>query len=734
MAKTANIGRLSVSLTADTAKYTSKMKKAQDSASKYGKNMLSMGKMAKSGALVAVAGFAAATVAAKELADQYIETEKQLKSLAETAGLSTKQLKASAYAMSSAGLDAEKLGDIYKDVKDKTSEFAAAGSGAFQDFVDVMKLTKSEGRALSQELQFMSGPQVLQTVVREMQKSKVSMGQMVFVMESLGSDASKLTEILKDQTGQVARLTREYDDLARSADEQNISGFMEAQKQAEIFFNNVGALAVDVLGPVMERFAAGIETINKLIPKSDKDRFGDFGAQKVDMLQSKYAGLGLAERNKVIKAELEKSLKIQEEAMAKFRAVFEDKKNTEVVKQFNYMMGKEIVIGTKLNEEAQLAKEGFNQLSVESETLRAELAKLDKQTEEYEESLKKLRITDLDNIDKIGIGKEQDPFVAESDRYKVQLENLRKNYAAMYSETSEYNSATQRLWIEHQRNLDDIQKKIDDERLAKEKKLVAMKLELRGIVINGANDELAKIQYNHEVELESFRNKYDEQLKATQEYKNAELAIEQKHAEELKKLNSDLQKDKRDKANAEIALKYATTSALLNAAGMFFGQESEMGKKAFALSKSLAIGEMVMNQGVAISEAFAKDPWTGALMAANLAAQIGMQIASIKSLSVEGQAHSGMDSVPQSHDNSSFLLKAGERVVQPEANKDLTAYLNEQKRSGMSSAGTQINAGINLSDKNIIDVNEFNRLLVQQRNIIAGAVRKVEKERPQKRR
>lgn len=67
-----------------------------------------------------------------------------------------------------------------------------------------------------------------------------------------------------------------------------------------------------------------------------------------------------------------------------------------------------------------------------------------------------------------------------------------------------------------------------------------------------------------------------------------------------------------------------------------------------------------------------------------------------------GQFHSGSDSVPYANgeisNTGSYILKGGERVVQPEANKDLTAYLANQSQ-GVS--GTSIDASINITGNNI---------------------------------
>jgi len=93
-----------------------------------------------------------------------------------------------------------------------------------------------------------------------------------------------------------------------------------------------------------------------------------------------------------------------------------------------------------------------------------------------------------------------------------------------------------------------------------------------------------------------------------------------------------------------------------------------------------------------------------------------------------GAFHGGTDSVPKTHDNQSFLLKAGERVVQPQANKDLTAFL----KNGDSGSGISISAPLTIQG-NVTDQRWFQGELVKHRQLIAASIRKAEKEKPNRR-
>jgi hypothetical protein len=84
-----------------------------------------------------------------------------------------------------------------------------------------------------------------------------------------------------------------------------------------------------------------------------------------------------------------------------------------------------------------------------------------------------------------------------------------------------------------------------------------------------------------------------------------------------------------------------------------------------------------------------------------------------------GQFHGGTDAVPESMNNKSFMLKAGERVVQPEANKKLTKFLdtdNQTQSSGKSA--TTITQNINGSA--MMSKQDFDELLSRSNREIAA--------------
>jgi hypothetical protein len=113
--------------------------------------------------------------------------------------------------------------------------------------------------------------------------------------------------------------------------------------------------------------------------------------------------------------------------------------------------------------------------------------------------------------------------------------------------------------------------------------------------------------------------------------------------------------------------------------------------------------------------------------------KIPASIAAVSAVaSLVGQFHGGTDEVPDSMNNKSFLLKAGERVVQPEANKKLTKFLDSGGsggEGGMGSPSISISAPINIAG-NVTNKAWFEGELYKHRQLISDSVNKSNRERP----
>lgn len=126
-------------------------------------------------------------------------------------------------------------------------------------------------------------------------------------------------------------------------------------------------------------------------------------------------------------------------------------------------------------------------------------------------------------------------------------------------------------------------------------------------------------------------------------------------------------------------------------AGMMMGlvdQSSSAYAILYGVQKGFNLASAIMNGYAAISAAWASAPFPYNLPAVAVATmETGVLQAAISAVSPVGMAHDGIDNIPK---EGTWLLDGGERVLNPNQNKDLTNYLSQaQTNNGQQSQGQQ---------------------------------------------
>ncbi|PHR26549.1 MAG: hypothetical protein COA36_11755 [Desulfotalea sp.] len=176
--------------------HAAKIKMEADIASLTGKTgkLVSKVDLMKRG-LAGIAGLTAGGYVFGGMIQQAGTAAKELDNFARVAGTSVEEFSATAYAVESVGVSAEKLADMSKDVKDKIGDFIETGGGEFKDFFE--KVAPLVG-ITADELIKMSGPDCLVAIKKAMDDANISAESQVFYLESIANDASLLTPLLKD--------------------------------------------------------------------------------------------------------------------------------------------------------------------------------------------------------------------------------------------------------------------------------------------------------------------------------------------------------------------------------------------------------------------------------------------------------------------------------------------------------------------------------------------------------
>jgi hypothetical protein len=144
------------------------------------------------------------------------KARRELELLAKQAKTSTSDFQALAFATNTYGINAEQMGDISKEISLKIAEFSTAGTGAFQDYADVMKLTKEQAREAAEEFVGLSSQEVLGMMISRMEGAGATAGDMEFAIDSLASDAERLIPLFKGNSQELLELKRRFDDVNSS--------------------------------------------------------------------------------------------------------------------------------------------------------------------------------------------------------------------------------------------------------------------------------------------------------------------------------------------------------------------------------------------------------------------------------------------------------------------------------------------------------------------------------------
>ena len=226
MARNLRIASVVVDLVANSARYVAGLREANRDTQRYTRSMQrSFGNLSRN-----IAGMAAGYLGVSAAINQFnksLANAKEMEILSQLAGQSVEEFQAAAYATNQYGISAEKLGDISKDVSDKLGDFILTGGGEFKDFFE--QVAPKVGLT-AQELQGLSGPDVLLKVKKAMDDANVPMTQQVTLLEAIANDSAKLIPLLENNGDAYHRLAQEARDANVIISQADISALRESEK------------------------------------------------------------------------------------------------------------------------------------------------------------------------------------------------------------------------------------------------------------------------------------------------------------------------------------------------------------------------------------------------------------------------------------------------------------------------------------------------------------------------
>jgi|GEM_PF-2161773 len=221
-----------------------------------------VGKAAAAATAFAAAGIAVVVSASK--------ANREIEILARQARTTASDFQATAFATGQFGITAEQFADISKDVADKVGEFATAGTGAFQDYADVLGLTKEEAIKTATEFQGLSSSEVIGRVVSGLESVNATSNKTTFALESLGNDLSRLAPLYANNSAELKKLEDRYKNVnsqlaltsgqSKALDEVAASGTLLASS-----LGNAGKLISSAVAPILDSF---FNSVISIVPKA----------------------------------------------------------------------------------------------------------------------------------------------------------------------------------------------------------------------------------------------------------------------------------------------------------------------------------------------------------------------------------------------------------------------------------------------------------------------------------
>jgi hypothetical protein len=189
----------------------------------------------------------ATSVALGAMAVSSIKAAKEVVGLARVANSTVPEFQKMAFGAKSVGVETGQLSDILKDMSDRVGDFLTTGGGPMADFFE--KIAPQVG-VTAEQFRKLSGPDALQLYVSSLEKANVSQNEMVFFMEAIASDASRLLPLMIDNGAAMALTAEQAEALGIALSEVDAQNITDASEQIDAVGSVFSALSEQLAAEV----------------------------------------------------------------------------------------------------------------------------------------------------------------------------------------------------------------------------------------------------------------------------------------------------------------------------------------------------------------------------------------------------------------------------------------------------------------------------------------------------
>lgn len=703
------------------------------------------------GSLGLVAGgftmVAGATIAAANAAADYV---KQYTEVSKSTGLTVETLQKLEKQFSGTGLTVEKFGDINKDTMDKLADAWRNGGGVADDL-------ESVGLSIKDYAEFMNDPQggmkAAIKVFYDMRKAGASLSDVKFMMESLASDSSHMADELQKYGS--------YQEAVNAINEQTVKITDEAAKEYDKFSKNMDTLGGNLKGLAAEALNPVVDGMNRLFGWFEKDweKTKLYNALKTfnERFEKTRDNMAMANAGFISKRGYSTTGLMGGQASFNNKPNYpdrwKDKDGNLRDKDGGYVIeinkGAEEKKGFTPEAQGGGVKGDFKKDQEEAQKARESALKAAEKAAQEAQRRREQALKDLNALN-IQMYSQSQAAVASSNAQIVESLKKLDNALEQGVITQEQYQTKRKALIEanadnfynsvlgmspvdalqalsaskdiYNQSLVDLQAQFDQKLISYEDYLKRKAdLEAAYSAREGATKGLADRKFGElsssiggfgfEEEFAAQKAEADRQLKSDKDNINkAGLPEEQR----MKLLEQAERKHKKtlidieqQAATARMSIVSDMFGGMTSALQMFGLENTAAGKAMFVAQKGAAIAQATIDTYSAANKALASAPapMSYALAAAAVARGIA-NVAQIKSTSLDGMAHDGIDNIPR---EGTWLLQKGERVVDDRTNGDLKEFLSNQKSGESNVAPIEVHAplhiagNVNSADKMVMD-------------------------------
>ncbi|HDS8977244.1 TPA: hypothetical protein QHR34_004087 [Raoultella ornithinolytica] len=657
--------------------------------------------------LISISGLAATALGGLVL--KVNETVRELNQLSKQSGISVSDLQKLEKSFRSTGLGADKMADINQDALDKMADAYRNGGGIADDMLSVGLDPKKFTKLLNDPN---GGIKAVIQAFYDLRAAGASNADQKFFLESLASDASRLTGVLNESANAQDAWNKIQSQAVAVSDEQ-ATQYAEFDKNLSSLTDTSKTYLIDVLTPLVtatNNLATAMRDVNSTNFLVDILQTATDLQIKINEITHMFPGLSTVmglmsdgaehfrQDTGPVMPKLNNTLPTQTATVTLDPNDGWKNKEQEAAKaaaaaaKAQAAAAKAAAAEKKLLDDRKKAQEELNKISADSTIGSSErqIAVFDRQQTEITDKIKK-------NGEVLKLSQKQiDEYLDKQSKYAAYQREQITNGMIGYSDPNQQLKTN--IGLLQSGSLNDNQKGF----LANQ--------QAEGI---GADTTSAQLSANQQ-ELQLQLQQNDLLLQGHEDYEKRKAQITAFYATKAVQIQ-------KQGTTAQLQSMEQSFSTIGNNMAAVMGESSVAAQAAFAVQRGLSIGMTILK----IQEAMAGGLASGATFPEKMAyyaniAALGTSIIST-AMGVSGQFHGGVDELPSSMNNKSFMLKAGERVVQPEANKKLTNFLDNQDK-GANITESNISAPMNIYYSGTND-REFQAQLKKHQNSIVQAVK-----------